>query len=162
MCKPEEIESEVVEHMKSLEPVHQCLATIYLETQKIAPAQSSITVSNLNGVPNSTMYDTSHYVQCKLPKMQMPDFNGDQLKWQGFWDRYEVYIHSNANIREIDKFNYLQGGLKGEALDAISGLTLSMENYKEAIQLLKNRFGNEQLLISAHMESLIKISKIRG
>ena len=47
--------------MKSLEPVHQCLATIHLETQKIAPAQSSITVSNLNGVPNSTMYDTSHY-----------------------------------------------------------------------------------------------------
>ena len=93
--------------------------------------------------------------------MQMPDFNGDQLKWQGFWDRYKVYNHSSANIGEIDKFNYLQGGLKREALDAISGLTLSMENYKEAIQLLKNRFGNEQLLISAHMESLIKISKIR-
>ena len=92
----------------------------------------------------------------------MPEFDGDPLKWQGFWDRYEVSIHSNANIRETGKFNYLKVCLKGEALDAISGLSLNMENYEDAIQLLKNRFGNEQLLISAHMESLLKISKIRS
>ena len=49
-------------------------------------------MSNLNGVPNRTMFDTSHHVQCKLPKMQMPEFNGDPLKWPGFWDRYEIYI----------------------------------------------------------------------
>ena len=162
LCKPEEIESEVVEHMKSLEPVHQCLATIHLETKKIEQTQGSMTISNLNSLPNSVAHDTNQHVQCKLPKMQMPEFNGDPLRWQGFWDRYEVSIDSNTNIRDIDKFNYLKGCLKGEALDAISGLALSMENYKEAIQLLKNRFGNEQLLISAHMESLLKISKIRS
>jgi hypothetical protein len=50
--------------------------------------------------------------------------------------------------------------LKGESLSAVSGLTLNSENYQEAIEILKARFGNEQILISAHMESLMRISKI--
>jgi signal-transduction protein with cAMP-binding, CBS, and nucleotidyltransferase domain len=37
---------------------------------------------------------------------------------------------------------------------------LNSENYQEAIEILKGRFGNEQILISAHMESLLRISKI--
>ena len=53
LCKPEEIESEVVEHMKSLEPVHQCLATIHLETQRIEQTQSSMSMSNVNSLSNS-------------------------------------------------------------------------------------------------------------
>ena len=94
--------------------------------------------------------------------MQMPENSGDPLGWQGFWDRFQASIHNNCNIGEIDKFNYLKGCLKGEASDAISGLVLSTENYREAIQVLKTRFGNEQILISAHMESLLKVSKIRS
>jgi hypothetical protein len=62
----------------------------------------------------------------------------------------------------IDKFNYLKGCLKGEALSAVAGLALNSENYKEAIDILKDRFGNEQVLISAHMESLLRISKIKS
>ena len=62
----------------------------------------------------------------------------------------------------IDKFNYLKGCLKGEALSAVAGLALNSKNYKEAIDILKDRFGNEQVLISAHMESLLRISKIKS
>ena len=36
-------------------------------------------------------------------------------------------IHDNANINDINKFNYLKGCLKGEAQATISGLTLSSE-----------------------------------
>ena len=42
----------------------------------------------------------------------------------------------------------------------MSGLTLNSDNYKEAVDILKDRFGNEQVLISAHMESLLRINKI--
>ena len=101
-------------------------------------------------------------VQCKLPKILLPEFSGDPLKWEGFWDQYQVAIDSKNNVSDIDKFNYLKGCLKGEALSAVSGLTLNSENYKEAIQLLPDRFGNKQVLISAHMESLLKINKIKS
>ena len=71
-------------------------------------------------------------------------------------------IHNSDNISDIDKFNYLKGCLKGEAFAAILGWTLTSENYKEAIQVLHDRFGNEQILISPHVESLLKINKIRS
>ena len=156
LIKPEEIEAEVVTHMRSLEPAHRVMAATDLRLEKIYQQESSMPMTNMNsgGTANTT--------HCKLPKIKMPEFSGDPLMWQGFWDQYQASIHNNSTIGDIDKFNYLKGCLKGEALAAVSGLYLSSDNYKEAVELLERRFGNEQLLISAHMESLLKISKIRS
>ena len=89
-------------------------------------------------------------------------FKGDPLEWQGFWDRFQASIHNNDSLADIDGFNYLKGNLKGEALAAISGLSLSSENYKQAVAILKERYGNEQVLILAHMESMLRINKIKS
>ncbi len=43
------------------------------------------------------------------------------------------------------------------AYDAISGLTLSTVNYQETIEILQKRFGNKQLIISKHMETLLTV-----
>ena len=53
--------------------------------------------------------------------------------------------------------NYLNGMLKGEAARAVAGLPLTNDNYKKAIELLKERFGKTQVLINAYMDSLSKI-----
>lgn len=49
----------------------------------------------------------------------------------------------------------LNGILKDEAACAIAGLPITSDNYIEATELLKERFGQKQVLINAHMESLI-------
>ena len=46
------------------------------------------------------------------------------------------------------------------AYDAISGLTLSSVNYQEAIEILQKRFGNKQLIISKHMETLLTVEAV--
>lgn len=114
-----------------------------------------------NPPPSSISPSTTTNV-CRLPKMELTVFKGDPLEWQGFWDQFQISIHDNERISDIDRFNYLKRYLGGEALGAVSGLNLSSENYKEAIELLRERFGNEQVLISAHMESLLKITKIKS
>ena len=48
----------------------------------------------------------------------------------------QVAIHNNMRISDIDKFNYWKGCLKGESLSAVSGLTLSSENYEEAVGIV--------------------------
>ena len=52
--------------------------------------------------------------------------------------------------------NYLSGLLKGEAARAISGLPLTNNNYSTAVTLLRDRFGQNQVLINAYMDALIK------
>ena len=40
-------------------------------------------------------------------------------------------------------------------------LSLTNDNYDEALKLLKNRFGTNQMIISAHMNPLLKISTVK-
>ena len=62
---------------------------------------------------------------------------GDITLWSSFWDSFESSIHSNSDLTEIEKFNYLHSLLEHTAAEAIAGLTLLSSNYEEAIALLK-------------------------
>ena len=50
----------------------------------------------------------------------------------------------------------------GSTAACVSGLTVSSQNYKEAISILQKRFGNPQVLISAYMDSLLKLKKVEN
>ena len=47
--------------------------------------------------------------------------------------------------------------LEGQAAQAIQGLTLSESNYQLAVEILHERFGKTQQIISAHMDELLKL-----
>lgn len=42
----------------------------------------------------------------------------------------------------------------------ISGLSLTNDNYYEVVNSLKNRYGNKQMIISAHINTLVKLPKV--
>ena len=102
---------------------------------------------------------TSHGT-VKLPKLTIQPFKGDLTTWITFWDSYMVAIHENSSLSDIDKFNYLRSLLQGPALDAVSGLTLTASNYKEAVTMLEKRFGNKQQIVSKHMDVLLNVEPV--
>ena len=97
----------------------------------------------------------------KLPELEFPVFKENPLKWQSFYDQFNISIHQNKTLNVVDRFNYLRRYLAGQALATISGLTLNSQNYKEALDILIDRYGNPQVLISAHMET-VKIKKAKN
>ena len=67
--------------------------------------------TNLNPTINvTTATDSSH-----LPKFNLPDFNGNILIWNVFWDVFEVEVHQKAKYSNATKFNFLNSRLSGEA-----------------------------------------------
>ena len=96
----------------------------------------------------------------KLPKISLPHFRGELLRWTAFWDSFESAVHSNDRLSEIDKFNYLRSLLEGTAYDAVAGLALSAANYGQAVEILKKRFGNKQLIVAKHMETLLSFGAV--
>ena len=100
--------------------------------------------------------------EVKLPKIELKSIDGDILNWQTFWDQFESSVHSNVSLSDVDKFSYLKSLLEGPAEDCISGLTLTTENYQEAVELLKSRFGNTQLLINRYAESFDELKVIKS
>ena len=96
----------------------------------------------------------------KLPRITLPHFNGNLMKWTPFWDSYESSVHNNRELSDIDKFNYLRSLLEHSAYEAIAGLTLSAANYREAVEILQKRFGNKRMIISKHLETLLNVEVV--
>ena len=155
LLDPADIEKDVIESAQHSDPYYGLIASANLKKETIR--SESLPASH--PVSDTARSSSS---QCKLPKFELQSFGGDPLSWQGFWDQFSTAIHENSSLSDIDRFNYLKRYLKGQASDTISGLTLSSEHYNDAIQLLKSRFGNPQVLISAHVESLLKASRIKN
>ena len=105
---------------------------------------------------------TAFQPKAKLPKLVLPKFRGDITQWQSFWDSFNSAIHTNPQLSQIDKFNHLHSLLEGQAARAIQGLTRTDANYNSAIELLQNRFGKTQNIISTHMDELLKIPVCSG
>ena len=112
-------------------------------------------------LPGATPVSTNNVIgkYSRLPKLEIAKFEGDVLQWQGFWDQFSAAIDSNSQLKNIDKFNYLKTYLGKKPLDIISGLTLSSSNYLKALDILRERYGNKQILISSHMDVLVKLPR---
>ncbi|XP_065064703.1 uncharacterized protein LOC135690935 [Rhopilema esculentum] len=94
-------------------------------------------------------------VAIRLPKITLPRFNGDITRFMSFWQSFENAIDKNESITAVDKLNYLVNLLEGPAYRAVSGLELTEQNYLNAMEILKARFGNKQQIISTHMQALL-------
>ena len=97
-----------------------------------------------------------------LPKLQLPIFDGNPLEWITFWDSFQSTIGSDEDLNDVDKFKYLRSYLSGAAYAVIDGLSISNENYKEAVELLLSRFGSKQVIESSFMNTLRKLPAVKS
>ena len=95
----------------------------------------------------------------KLPQLEIPTFGGDKMRWKEFWDTFAATVDNNPNLTNIEKLNYLNSKLIGEAKSAVSGILLSNENYSVTVTLLKERFGDVQSVVNCHYTELINITQ---
>ena len=60
----------------------------------------------------------------KLPKIDVPAFNGNILYWKSFWGQFAVAVHTRTNISDTEKLVYLRHSVKeGSAKHVIEGLS---------------------------------------
>ena len=79
------------------------------------------------------------------------------MSYPTFIDSLTRIIDQNENLAQIEKFYYLRGLLQGKAESTVEGLTLNENNYMEALELLKARFGDEKLLQATFIGSLLNL-----
>ncbi|XP_070576393.1 uncharacterized protein [Ptychodera flava] len=116
-------------------------------------SESSSPVRSNNGGALPTTQSTS-VKTTSLPKLQLPTFSGDILKWVSFFDAFKSAVNDDKNLGDVQKFQYLRAQLQGEAARTIEGLSLTSSNYGHALQLLDERYGQKHKIISAYMKAL--------
>ena len=92
-------------------------------------------------------------VDAKLPKLELPVFSGDVKEWTSFWEQFQAVVE-NSELPGVTKFSYLKSLLRGEALTAIAGLSLTTANYISACEILIERFGRTEKLIFYTFEQI--------
>ncbi len=126
----------------------------------------AVAVSNVpsQGLGTSVFSETQHIhplpTKAKLPKLSLKKFTGNPTDWQSFYDSYTAAVHSNDTLSKVDKFNYLKTLLEGPAASAIAGFSLTEENYETALKLLKDRYANPQVIVSSHVDALLKLESV--
>ncbi|GFR31143.1 integrase catalytic domain-containing protein [Trichonephila clavata] len=105
----------------------------------------------------------SDNIRIKVPKYYITRFYGDDAsKWLTFWNSFETAVHNNESLNKVDKFNYLKAHLGGSALNTVEGFPISAKAYDEAVELLKNRFANPEILIQAHMNKILSLQPLKN
>ena len=105
---------------------------------------------------------SSKKIGVRLPVITIKPFEGRPINWNPFIEQFNATIDCQEELSDIEKFTYLRGFLKGDALQTIEGLSLTNQNNTNAKDLLKARYGNPQLIISSHMNNLIQLGKLVG
>ena len=150
----EEILREIDEAGSFSENVHKILIEIEDKLQSLEVPQNG----NAPGNASSPQGGASCFT--KLPKLQLRKFYGKLHKWQEFWDSFRASVDNNSNLNDAMKLEYLKCQCEGAAYQAIAGLELTNDNYEVAVNVLKQRFGQRQDILNAHMDALLYINTV--
>ena len=117
----------------------------YMHDQPLSP-QSSVMSNGPTPQPN-----------VKLPKIELPRFNGDILKFNSFWQQFGACV-DESDIPTVTKFNYLISVMRGDAKTALEGIPITDTNYESAKKILHEKYGRKELVIFAHVQELLSLS----
>ncbi|XP_065080011.1 uncharacterized protein LOC135702883 [Ochlerotatus camptorhynchus] len=93
----------------------------------------------------------------KLPDIKLPSFSGNIKDWVTFRDTFRSLIHHNHQLTAIDKITYLRSSVSGEALQEVSSIDLSAENYEVAWKILEKKYENKKLIVKAHLDAIFAV-----
>ena len=146
----EETENELCCWREFLGEIDQALdaAHEYLNEECHSEEQSS---------KGSVRKDSHQSSNLKLPRIELPKFSGDVLKFQNFRDQFEAAVHDNADLPNVQKFTYLRSVLTGNALQTIEGFEVTGANYQPAVECLKHRYGRRRVVISSLVKSVVQM-----
>ena len=172
VCDVEEIEKEIEDAEALKMRIMDAIENISTSGTPSIPTQNTLSVQevqqassindNLNhsASMSSASPPTLHYptasptipplqsLKTRLPKITLAKFKGEATQFRSFGDSFESTIHSNPGLTKIDKFNYLISLLEGAASRSVAGLPITEHNYDAAIDIIHNRFGKTQQLVS--------------
>ena len=105
---------------------------------------------------NIILHQTSEDLEL-LPRLDLPDFNGEFKEWEAFRDVFYSSVVSKPKIPNVTKLRHLRAHLKGDAADLINSYALTDENFPIVWKKLTDRFENKKRLINAHVAAIYAI-----
>lgn len=118
-----------------------CCAKGFLLMKRSADPAQALNTSTTN---HQNAVSTGFHL--RLPKIDLPKFDGDASRWLSFRDTFTSMVHSNADIPTVAKLQYLLRSLEGEAHKPFESIDIEADNYGSTWDALLKRYDNKRYL----------------
>lgn len=113
---------------------------------------------NVNEIPRVAEAKSTNV---KLPKINLPSFDGDVKFWSSYIDLYNSLIHNNSNLSQIEKFQYLITSLSKEPAALLKSIPVIGDNYLLAYSSLVGRYQNKRRLATNYWQAIVNLAQIK-
>ncbi|CAK9796163.1 hypothetical protein ANTPLA_LOCUS673 [Anthophora plagiata] len=110
-------------------------------TQDLTASPATI-ISNTGGV--------------RLPKVNLPTFDGAMENWLAFKDQFKSMIDNQVTLSNVQKLQYLRSAVIGDAAKVIESLDTIDQNYTHAWEVLNTTYSNKRLIVMRHSQLLLR------
>lgn len=160
----DQLESDMHKNMEEREAFHESYfellsrANTLIETKLIVVEDDNISIGSASArVPTNTQ-SFNH----KLPRIELPTFNGNFTRWQEYKDSFAAMVHTNRDLTDSQKLNYLKASVKGEPSDMLRALTITDENYTIAFNKLMKRYDNKRRIVDTHIREILNLEPVKS
>ena len=137
------------------------LATSIKKALKGANYEASRLIHSMEEVPKIPEVHSEPTIE--LPKINIPTFDGDTLNWVTFWEQFDIAIHSNKKLHDVQRLAYLRDAVEaGPAKDVIKGLSHSAGSYEQAVECLRQRYDKPRLIHQSHVRAIVEAASIKS
>nr|XP_029734573.1 uncharacterized protein LOC109415800 [Aedes albopictus] len=151
-------EEELDEHIDERVEFEQrfCRAKGFLLSKRVADANQSA----LNNSMQAAQHHQPHF-HLRLPKIEMPKFNGDFSRWISFRDTFTSMVHVNGDIPAVAKLQYLLQSLEGSAKKPFESVDIEADNYATTWDALLKRYDNRKYLKKQLFRALYDLPAVK-
>ena len=111
---------------------------------------------------SANLSTTSDGKGVKLPKIDVPTFNGNILFWKSFWEQFSVAVYNHTDLSDAEKLVYLHHAVKdGSAKHVIEGLSRTGVDYTEAVECLENCYNRPRLIHQTHVKRILYLPPLK-
>lgn len=90
----------------------------------------------------------------RLPKIELPKFDGNLQKWLNFKDLFDTCIIKEASLSNVERLHYLKACLHGDAEHLLRNISVTEHNFTIAWELLTQRYDCTRRLIKSHLRAI--------
>lgn len=134
-------------YLETVEKINTFLDT---DTNYDGPLSSSSQTSNL----------PVYFHQARLPRIDIPKFNGSPSDWLSFKDLFSSLIIHNPTLTSVEKLQYLKTSLVGSASHLLKNTTLMSDNFQTSWEALIAFYENKRLLVNSALHSLLILKRM--
>ena len=123
--------------------------------------------NSLSNTNNRTIFPTAPLIDVgfigsesnyRIPKADLPKFEGSYEKWPGFSDTFKSAVHNSTKFSDAEKLMYLRSCLVGKAAEKIESLETTSANYQVAWGILERYYDDPAAIINNRIRALFELT----